>query len=91
MQLSCPKFSFNYFKKEFEIYLYYKIKIFFHDIDDNILNEEEIAVVIDDEDITHYTVKCPFCGEEIMLCGLCRMDFGAVDCEDDENGCIVCR
>ena len=53
--------------------------------------EEEIAVVIDDEDITHYTVKCPFCGEEIMLCGLCRMDFGAVDCEDDENGCIVCR
>lgn len=37
--------------------------------------DKYICVVIDNNDFTHYTVTCPYCGEKMMLCTLCRWDF----------------
>lgn len=35
---------------------------------------EWIAIAIDYEDMEHYEITCPICGEKMMLCTLCHWD-----------------
>ena len=53
--------------------------------------DEPCAVLIDDNDYTHYTKTCPYCGEKMMLCTLCHWDYGEVCDWNPETGCRIER
>lgn len=50
----------------------------------------EIAVKLEDGNYRDYTVICPDCGKEMMLCTLCHWDYGDI-CDWCETGCILSR